>query len=256
LPSAGQADSYLVSTFRLLARTFLPSPGKSRSSHQMLCARTNVRFTLTTGTFNQLSKTEDAVSRTRVSALHFPPERCVFSPYGTGQAHSSTRKMFRTSSKPFKPIALPEAPSTRCDHRISTCFQQPGEFFLRSGLTARNLLLENKLQRARKRSPARRGLKTNAQPKSGRRLVNKDRLEVLLFAETLQGTLSPNAKPRTRGQMEACRIGCHNRPQGFTGQLRHSVTVLKHGFIPNRCEKSKRGTTKVTRSPTSMVYSA
>jgi hypothetical protein len=30
----------------------------------------------------------------------------------------------------------------------------------------------------------------------------KDRLEALLFAETLQGTLSPNANPE-RGQLEA-----------------------------------------------------
>ena len=107
----------------------------------------------------------------------------------------STRNKIRASSKPFKPIALPEAPSTQCDHRISTCFQQSGEFSFRSGLTARNFLLKNKLQRARKRSSRSQGHKTNAQPTSGRRLINKDRLEVLLFAKTLQGTLPRMRNP-------------------------------------------------------------
>jgi len=50
------------------------------------------------------------------------------------------------------------------------------------------------LQRARKRSSAGNGQKSaHAETEDDSKL--KDRLEVLLYAETLQGTLSPNANP-------------------------------------------------------------
>ena len=125
-----------MSTFRLLARTFLPSLSKEPKFPPNVCVRTNVRFTLTTGTFNLLSKTESA----------FPPERCAFSPQGLALERN------RASSKPFKAIALPEALSTRWDHRISTCFQQLGELPSGKGCNPCNSLPGNSLQRARKRS--------------------------------------------------------------------------------------------------------
>jgi hypothetical protein len=61
---------------------------------------------------------------------------------------------------------------------------------------------ENSLRRVRKRSSTL-GLAENpaqAEAEDGSKI--KDRLEALLFAETLQGTLSPNANPE-RGQLEA-----------------------------------------------------
>ena len=67
-PSARRPTAYFVSTFRLLARTFLTAPARTKLlqtkfRHDARITRTDVRATLTTGTFNQLSKTEDAVSR-------------------------------------------------------------------------------------------------------------------------------------------------------------------------------------------------
>ena len=54
--------------------------------------------------------------------------------------------------------------------------------------------LENSLQRVRKRSSARNGQQSaHAETEDDSKM--KDRLEVLLCAETLQGTLSPNANP-------------------------------------------------------------
>jgi hypothetical protein len=59
----------------------------------------------------------------------------------------------------------------------------------------------------------------------------KDRLEVLLYAETLQGTLSPNANPGKNGvELEAYDIGCHKLLRGCSKQLRHSVTCPRSIF--------------------------
>jgi hypothetical protein len=68
----------------------------------------------------------------------------------------------------------------------------------------------------------------------------KDRLEVLLFAETLQGTLSPNAnpgipphrakttlwEPRNWGLNGGYRNRCRRLPKDSKRQLRDTVTVL------------------------------
>jgi len=55
----------------------------------------------------------------------------------------------------------------------------------------------NSLQRTRKRSPtSTQAVKIPAHAEAEDTSKIKDRLEALLFAETLQGTLSPNANPR------------------------------------------------------------
>jgi hypothetical protein len=54
----------------------------------------------------------------------------------------------------------------------------------------------NSSQRARKRSPTWTQPKIPAHAEAEDSSKIKDRLEALLFAETLQGTLSPNANPR------------------------------------------------------------
>jgi hypothetical protein len=64
----------------------------------------------------------------------------------------------------------------------------------------------------------------------------KDRLEVLLCAETLQGTLSPNANPgKSLGlNWRSYDIGCHEPLRGFSKQLRHSVSLVLDSIFYTR----------------------
>jgi hypothetical protein len=73
----------------------------------------------------------------------------------------------------------------------------------------------------------------------------KDRLEVLLCAETLQGTLSPNANPGKNGvKLEAYDIGCHKLLRGFSKQLRHSVTCPRPDLLYQNTPRGARGESK------------
>jgi len=93
---AGQADSYLVSTFRLEPEHFQQHPARTEALAKCFVARNKFRATLTTGTFNLLSKTE---SHFRLS--------------GALSVRTVRPKAIRTSSKPVKAIASRRALSTR-----------------------------------------------------------------------------------------------------------------------------------------------
>jgi hypothetical protein len=74
----------------------------------------------------------------------------------------------------------------------------------------------------------------------------KDRLEVLLFAETLQGTLSPNANPWT-GLNGGHRNRCRKPPKDSKRQLRDTVTVLDLNVYTRTRSFAQGGIRKVNR---------
>ena len=119
--------------------------------------------------------------------IRFPPERCAFSPPRSFAGFRRPRNLIklrvhRTAVNPLR---------SQDFHLFSTvCFLRScGEF--QPARSAGELFL----QRVRKRSSARARRKNPAQAEAEDSSKIKDRLEALLFAETLQGTLSPNANP-------------------------------------------------------------
>ena len=97
--------------------------------------------------------------------------------------------------QPYRPRATAVNPLKSQDfHLISTA----GE----SASRKTNFRLENSLRRARKRSSARNGPRIRRTPTTEDDENIKDRLEALLFAETLQGPC-PRMRTPERGQLEA-----------------------------------------------------
>ena len=130
--------------------------------------------------------------------IAFPPERCVFSPEENLLSDSRGGCPHVGLFRPRNPSKLSRSRKRRQPAKTTgfpPVFNSSGSFHPSQGCVSRNSLPENSLQRTRKRSSAGDGAENTRTPKSGRCLNNKDRLEVLLFAETLQGTLSPNANP-------------------------------------------------------------
>ncbi len=178
--------------------------------------------------------------------LAFPPERCVFSP------HRPALRQTRTSSKPVKPI--------RSRHRCQPAgitgfppvFNSTGSFHPkraahRATLYWRTLYsaLENALPRRWQEIGARR---------SGRRLNNKDRLEALLYAETLQGTLSPNANPGKNGvNWRLTELDAKSRREVSAGSPDTQSLSSISMFIPN-CAGECKGEPKKTLDPHNLRY--
>jgi hypothetical protein len=79
----------------------------------------------------------------------------------------------------------------------------------------------------------------------------KDRLEALLFAETLQGTLSPNANPG-KGPVGGLLIGCHERTRRLSAQLRHSFTCPRLDLLYQTARHCARGEMKIIYAPVTM----
>ena len=145
------------------------------------------------------------------------------------------------SSKPFKAIALRRPLSTLCENRISTCFQQCGEFhpelFRSKGRTLFTARSKTRLHFDTPQNPA------QAEAEDDSKI--KDRWEALLFAETLQGTLSPNANPG-KGSVG----GLLNWMPKATATIQRAAQTLSHlssarSFIPNRPALRKGGIKKV-----------
>ena len=177
LPSAGQADSYLVSTFRLEPEHFQHHPARTEVLAGCLCA--------------------DKICPHHTHDWHVqpycqrpkPPIRLSGAPSVHTDPLSQTA--IRMSSKPFKRIACAARLSTLCNHRISTCFQQGRE--LQSMLW---ITLKDKQRDACFRLKR---LDLSGAGRSGRRLHHQRSLGGSAFRGNPSGTLSPNANPGIRG---------------------------------------------------------
>ena len=220
----------------------------------MLCADSNVRATLTTGTFNLNCQRPNRIEYPikpkpgLLGAPLFPPERCVFSPEENLRCRAA---LDRTAEA--VPTKNPSVLETVQGYRVPGSAvnpMRPQDFHLFSTIRGVSIqdgwhivqLIAGELFTARHKTLFRgQRIQENAHARSGRSLNIKDRLEVLLFAKTLQGTLSPNANPGipprrakttragdpgTGGQIEGYCIGCRKPPRGFSRQLRHTTTLL------------------------------
>ena len=133
---------------------------------------------LTTGTFNLLSKTDPHFRLSGAFSVRRDPlqDLGVLETFQNYRAPATAVNPLR--SQDFHLFSTAGSVDPRIvDPRLDSA--KTGELFL---------------QRARKRAPTRARQRSGA-GRSGRRSKIKDRLEALLFAETLQGTLSPNANP-------------------------------------------------------------
>ncbi len=103
------------------------------------------------------------------------------------------------------------------------------------------------MQRARKRASVSARPKNPAHAEAEDDSKIKDRLEALLFAETLQGTLSPNVNPG-KGSVG----GLLNWMPKATARIQRAAQTHSHlsstrSFIPNRTALRKGRIKKVTR---------
>ena len=133
----------------------------------MLCADSNVRATLTTGTFNLNCQRPNRIEYPikpkpgLLGAPLFPPERCVFSPEENLRCRAA---LDRTAEA--VPTKNPSVLETVQGYRVPGSAVNPmraQDFHLfsttrgaqsRPGFNPNNPLLKNPLQRARKRSSA------------------------------------------------------------------------------------------------------
>jgi hypothetical protein len=74
----------------------------------------------------------------------------------------------------------------------------------------------------------------------------KDRLEALLFAETLQGTLSPNANPGKGASWRLTKLNAKAAAGIQQASLDTQSLVLGQSFIPKRGALCKGRIKKVT----------
>jgi len=126
----------------------------------------------------------------------FPPERCVFNP------PELALRLIRASSKLVKAIASPKARQPAEITGFPPDFNSLGslnpERTAPDSINPGNLLLENSLLTYRASEndlPSDKEWPESAHANTEDSSKIKDRLEALLSAETLQGTLSPNANP-------------------------------------------------------------
>jgi hypothetical protein len=125
----------------------------------------------------------------------FVKDRSAFRLSGAPSVRPDSTEGICPSSKPFKTIRFRKRCQPAAITGFPPVFNNSGSFDPRLGCETCNSMLENSLQRARKRSPVRPwpGKSAHAETEDDSKI--KDRLEALLCAETLQGTLSPNANP-------------------------------------------------------------
>jgi len=137
-PSARRPTAYSVSTFRLLARTFPTSSAQEPKPLPDACRAELIRATLTTGTFNLLSKTES----------HFRLSGAFSVRSGSHECEAVRPRNLSNLSRPRK----------RCQPVGSTGFPpviNSSGSFLSAGVASMQLVAGELFTRARKRSSVR-----------------------------------------------------------------------------------------------------